>query len=264
MAPPGDRRHLQGVPDRHQGPAHDARRRRLPLPERGPAPDPRPLRLPPAGALVPGRAEPGQDPRAGRHGDLPGEHRGHLRRPRGRGGHRGGHPADRPAEEGVRLGHPPGLGRGHQAGVRDRLEAPHPGRHQLRRQAQPQERDPGAQGQHHEVHRGRLPQLGLRARARGVLRRGRRLGRLRRRTRGQDPRQGRHRRHHHAAGDHPARRVRRHRHHEPQRRLPLRPRGRPGRRASASPPAATSTTSPATASSRPPTARPRSTPARTR
>ena len=33
------------------------------------------------------------------------------------------------------------------------------------------ERDAGAQGQHHEVHRGRLPRLGLRARARGVRRR---------------------------------------------------------------------------------------------
>ena len=33
----------------------------------------------------------------------------------------------------------------------------------VRDRAQAQERDPGAQGQHHEVHRGRLPRLGLRA-----------------------------------------------------------------------------------------------------
>ena len=34
-----------------------------------------------------GRAVAGEAPREGRHGDLPREHRGHLRRPRGRGGH---------------------------------------------------------------------------------------------------------------------------------------------------------------------------------
>ena len=33
----------------------------------------------------------------------------------------------------------------------------------VRRAAQPQERDAGAQGQHHEVHGGRVPWLGLRA-----------------------------------------------------------------------------------------------------
>ena len=37
----------------------------------------------------------------------------------------------------------------------------------------------------------------------------------------QDPGEGQHRRHHAAAGPDPARRVRRHRHHQPQRRLPL-------------------------------------------
>ncbi len=40
----------------------------------------------------------------------------------------------------------------------------------------PQVGDPGAQGQHPEVHRGRLPQLGLRPGAGGVRRRGRRAG----------------------------------------------------------------------------------------
>ena len=42
--------------------------------------------------------------------------------------------------------------------------------------------------------------------------------------------QGQHRRHHVAAGAHPSRRVRRDRHHEPQRRLPLRRARRAGRR----------------------------------
>ena len=79
-------------------------------------------------------------------------------------------------------------------------------------QAQPQERHARAQGQHHEVHRGRVPELGLRAHPRRVLRRRRRLGRLRRQPRRQDPREGRDRRHHAAAGAHPPRRVRRDRH----------------------------------------------------
>ena len=86
-----------------------------------------------------------------------------------------------------------------------------------------------AQGQHPEVHRGRVPGLGLRARPRGVRRRRRRLGRLRRRAGRPAPREGRHRRHHAPAGAHAPGRVRRHRHHQPERRLPLRRPGRPGR-----------------------------------
>ena len=61
----------------------------------GAAPAPRPLRVPAAGALVPGRAVAGEASRAGRHGDLPGEHRRHLRRPRGRRGHARSEAADR-------------------------------------------------------------------------------------------------------------------------------------------------------------------------
>ena len=53
------------------------------------------------------------------------------------------------------------------------------------RQARPEERDAGAQGQHHEVHRRRLPRLGLPGRE-GLLRR----GRDRRRTVVQDSRRG--------------------------------------------------------------------------
>ena len=114
-----DRQHLPGVPDRHQGPAHHAGRRRHPLAQRRPAPDPRPLRLPAPGALV-HRAcrQPGQAPREGRHGDLPGEHRGHLRRPRGAGGHARGQAADRAAPRRVRLGHPARLRDRHQADLR--------------------------------------------------------------------------------------------------------------------------------------------------
>ena len=65
---------------------------------------------------------------------------------------------------------------------------------------------------------------------RRVLRRRRRLGRLRRQARRQDPREGRDRRHHAPAGAHAARRVRRDRHAQPQRRLPLRRARRAGRR----------------------------------
>ena len=133
---------------------------------------------------------------------------------------------------------------------------------------QAQERHARAQGQHHEVHRRRLPRLGLQGRER-LLRR-RRNGR---RTVVPDPgrqarrghrHQGRDRRHHAAAGADAARRLRRHRHAEPERRLPVAMRSRRRSAASASRPAATSTTSPATPSSKPRTAPRRSTPTRTR
>ena len=84
-----DRRGLPRVPGRHQGPADHADRRRHPLAQRRAAADARPLRLPAAGALVQGRALAGQAPREGRHGDLPREHRGHLRRHRVRERQRG-------------------------------------------------------------------------------------------------------------------------------------------------------------------------------
>ncbi len=81
------------------------------------------------------------------------------------------------------LAHPGGFGHRDQADLGDGLQAPRPGRHQLRARARPALGDPRAQGQHPEVHRGRVPLVGLRARARGVRRRRGRLGRLRRRTR---------------------------------------------------------------------------------
>ena len=80
-----DRRGVPRLSGRHQGPADHAGRRRHPLAQRRPAADARPLRLPAPGALVQGRALAGEAPREGGHGDLPREHRGHLRRHRVRG-----------------------------------------------------------------------------------------------------------------------------------------------------------------------------------
>ena len=59
----------------------------------------------------------------------------------------------------------------HQADLRGGLQAAHPRGHRLRRRPEAAQRDAGAQGQHHEVHRGRLPRLGLRAGPGGVRRR---------------------------------------------------------------------------------------------
>ena len=73
---------FQQVPRRHQGPADDARRRRHPLAQRRAAADARPLRLPAPGAILHRRALAGEAPGEGGHGDLPREHRGHLRRHR--------------------------------------------------------------------------------------------------------------------------------------------------------------------------------------
>ena len=70
------------APRGHQGPAHHAGRRRLPLAQRGAPPEARSLRLRPSGALVRGRALAGQGAAGREHGHLPREHRGHLRRHR--------------------------------------------------------------------------------------------------------------------------------------------------------------------------------------
>ena len=79
------RRHPRGhrpPPGGHQGTADHAGRRRLPLAQRGAPPEARSLRLRPPGALVRGRAVAGQGAGGRGHGDLPREHRGHLRRHR--------------------------------------------------------------------------------------------------------------------------------------------------------------------------------------
>ena len=90
-----------------------------------PSPAPRPLRLPPPGPLVQGRPVPGEASREGRHGHLPGEHRGHLRRHRVR-------VRERRREEGPRVPQgelagdvqedplPGDVGHRHQAGLEGR------------------------------------------------------------------------------------------------------------------------------------------------
>ena len=149
----------------------------------------------------------GEAPRAGRHGDLPREHRGHLRRPRGRGGHARGRQADRTLLQGrLRLGHPRRLAASASSPLRVRLEAPDPRRARLRGRAR-------AARASRLVHKGNIMKFtegafrnwGYELDARRVRRRRGGLGRLRRQARRQDPREGRHRRHHAAAGAHPAR-----------------------------------------------------------
>ena len=127
-----DHRDLPHPPHRHQGAPDHAGRRGHPVAQRGPPPDPRPLRLPAPGALVHRRALTGAPPRAGRHGHLPGEHRGHLRRTRGRGLHPGGGQAVGVPPRRDGLGDPRGLGHRDQAHLRVRVQAAHPGRHQVR------------------------------------------------------------------------------------------------------------------------------------
>ena len=142
-----------------------------------------------------------------------------------------------PATTGI--GIKPVIARGHRA--------PRARGDRVRARQQEEERHVRPQGQHHEVHRGRLHEVGLRARREGVRRQGLHLGHVgedqggqgRRRGQrraeggargGQDPRQGRDRRHHAAAGAHPPEGVRRHRDAEPERRLPLRRARGAGRR----------------------------------
>ena len=169
------------VPRGHQGAPHHADRRRHPLAERGPPPDARPLRLPPSRPLVQGRPLARAPSREGGHGDLPGEHGGHLRGHRVRGGERRG-------EEGPRL--PEGrlpldvqedpLPRDRGPRAEARLPrghgAPRARGHRVRDRQQAEERHPRPQGQHHEVHRGRLPRLGLRPRRARVRERDLHLG----------------------------------------------------------------------------------------
>ena len=143
---------------------------------------------------------------------------------------------------------PGDVGHRHQAGLRRRAPSGSSAPPSSTPSQQAEERHPRPQGQHHEVHRGRLPQLGLRARRARVRATASTPGTQWERTKkakGEDaanaeqkaalaaregPHQGRHRRHHAPAGAHPARRVRRHRHAEPERRLPLRRPRRAGRR----------------------------------
>ena len=227
-----DRRGLPGAPHRHQGPAHHARSAAGSA--RSTSPCARSSTSTCACARCAGstgRPLAGEAPREGRHGDLPGEHRGHLRRARGRGGHaRGRAPARLPARRA-------GVGRSGPTRASGSSRSP---------SSAPSawSAPPSTTRSSHDrksvtlVHKGNIQKF-----TEGAFRNwgyelvreefadvavgwddcGGEPGR-------QAARQGHHRRHHPAAGAHPARGLRRHRHDQPQRRLPLRRPGRPGGR----------------------------------
>ena len=113
--------------------------------------------------LLPGRSLAGEAARTAGRGDLPREHRGRLRRHRVERRHAGGGQGDRLPEQGDGHEDPAGLRHRHQADERSRLEAADPPRHPVRHRERAPQRHPGPQRQHHEVHRGRVPRLGLRA-----------------------------------------------------------------------------------------------------
>ena len=273
-------RRLPRVPGRHQGPADHAGRWRHPLAERRAAADPRPLHVPAPGAVVRGRALAGQAPELT---DMV------IFRENTEDIYAGiefenGTPECRQVQGDVRRGLPGPHSRRsasrdsrhrHQAGLQGRHGASSEGGDPVRDRQRPRLGDACPQGQHHEVHRGRLPRLGLRSAREGGVRRASRLdGPVVYRCKAAAPKQK-------AASKilvikdviadamlqqiltRPAE-YRRDRHAEPQRRLHLRRPGRAASAASASRRAATSTTTPATRSSRPRTARRRSTLARTR
>ena len=91
------------VSRRHQGPAHDARWRRHPIAQRRAAAGARSLRLPAARAWFRACLT-GEASGKGRHGDLPREHRRHLRRHRIRRRNAGGAEGARFPAEGISEG----------------------------------------------------------------------------------------------------------------------------------------------------------------
>ena len=102
-----------------------------------------------------------------RHDDLPGEHRRHLRRHRVGGGERGSAPPARvPVRRDGRLDDPFPRDQfvRREADLARRDAATRPGGDPLRQGPGVRERHPRPQGEHHEVHRGRIPRLGLRTR----------------------------------------------------------------------------------------------------
>ena len=103
-----------------------------------------------------------------------------------------------------------------QTGQPLRQRSPDSQRDLLRDREPAQERDAGAQGQHHEIHRRRVPRLGLRDRETIFRRGGNRWRAVVQDSHGQTGRrhcdQGRHRRHHAAAGAHATGGFRRDRH----------------------------------------------------
>ncbi len=129
----------------------------------------------------------------------------------------------------LRLGHSRHERHRHQADLEGGLGATDPRRHRLRAEARARVGHAGAQGQHPEVHRGRLHEVGLSTREGRVRRRRGELERLRRQARFEVAGEGRHRRHLLPAVTHARLGVRRHRDDEPERRLPLGRAGGPGR-----------------------------------
>src|SRR6185312_2948779 len=163
------------ISGRNQGTAHDAGRRRIPLAQRRAAPATRSVRLRATRALVRGRALTGQGAAGCEHGDLPREYVRHLRRHRVQGALTGSREAHPVSARGAGGAHHPlsGLQRHrHQADLRGRQQASGAGRDRLCHRRAAPERDPGAQGEHHEVHGRRVPRLGLRDGAPGVRRHG--------------------------------------------------------------------------------------------
>ena len=166
----------------HQGPAHDAGWRWHSIAQRRVEAGTRPVRLSASRPVFRGHGDAGEASRPRRHGDLPREHRGHLRRhrvPRR-------HPRGRGVQEGLQPGVPEALQEDplprhdrywHQADLARGQRALDPRRVRVRHREQAEEPHPGPQGQHHEVHRGRVPRLGLRAGETRVRR-----GRVRRRA----------------------------------------------------------------------------------
>ena len=126
-----------------------------------------------------GVPSPGEASGEGRHGHLPREHRGHLRRHRFRGRQRTGAQDPRLPQgkfpEGIqenplRRG-ATRLGRHrHQAGLAARHGAPRARGDQVRHRPEEEVGHDRPQGQHHEVHRRRVPRLGLRPGQEGIRR----------------------------------------------------------------------------------------------
>ena len=129
----------------------------------------------------------------------------------------------------LRLGDPRDERHRHQADLEGGLGTTDPRRHRLRVEARARVGHPRAQGQHPEVHRGRLHEVGLSARQGRVRRRRRELERLQRQARFEAAGEGRHRRHLLPAVTDARLGVRRHRDDEPERRLSLGRAGGPGR-----------------------------------
>ncbi len=148
--------YLQPRPQRAADHAH---RRRLPQHQRLPPHPLRPLCLRPAGALLQGRRGAEQTGRQGRHGHLPREHRGRVLRHRVQERLRQGEEGDRPAQ-GDGLQRRALVRHRHQADESGGQQTPHPHGDPVRPRQEAAQRDADAQGQHHEVHRGRFKEWG--------------------------------------------------------------------------------------------------------